>query len=203
MSESPLHRSAGPVALGAGVFFAATDLGRYPLTGDVLAMATDPVLRTVNAAYFFAFVGLMVALIAVHGRLQASLGRFGLVAFLAAVLGIMTQGGNMWFDGFAAPWLAEVLPQAFTAPKTLPLQIGGLLSYLSFALGWVLYGLACLRSRAVPVALSVALVVSGVLGYHSGLSPYGTPIGLTVAALGGWLIHRERTVRHPAPAGRA
>jgi hypothetical protein len=171
VSESPLHRSAGPVALGAGVFFAATDLGRYPLTGDVLAMASDPLLRTVDAAYFFAFVGLMVPLIAVHGRLEAALGRLGLVAFLVAVLGIMAQGGNMWFDGFAAPWLAEVLPQAFTAPKTLPLQIGGLLSYALFALGWVLYGLACLRARAVPVALSVALVVSGVLGYPPACRP--------------------------------
>ena len=106
-----------------------------------------------NAAYFFAFVGLMIALIAVHERLAAGMGRLGLVAFLAAVLGVMTQGGNMWFDGFAAPWLAEVLPQAFTAPKTAILQTGALLSYVLFALGWVLYGLASLRARAVPVAV--------------------------------------------------
>ena len=52
----------------------------------------------------------------------------------------MTQGGNMWFDGFAVPWLAEVLPQVFTAPKTLSLQIGGLLSYVLFALGSVSTG---------------------------------------------------------------
>jgi hypothetical protein len=98
----------------------------------------------------------------------------------------------MWFDGFAVPWLAEVLPQVFTAPKTLSLQIGGLLSYVLFPLGWVLYGLAALRARAIPVGLSLALVVGGVLGYHSGLPPYGTPIGLAVAALGCWLIHRDR-----------
>lgn len=199
MSESPLYRAAGPVALGAGAFFVITDLGRYPLLDDKLAMATDPLLLAVNAAYFFAFVGLMVALIAVHGRLGAAMGRFGLIAFLFAVLGVMTQGGNMWFDGFAAPWLAQVLPQAFTAPKTLPLQIGGLLSYVLFALGWVLYGLAALRARAVPVGLALALVVGGVLGFHSGLPPYGTPIGLAVAALGGWLIHRDRGKRAQDP----
>ena len=197
MDESPQsHAIPGPVRRRhrppAGTFFVVTDLGRYPLRDDKFLMATDPLLMAVNAAYFFAFVGLMVALIAVHGRLAASLGRFGLVAFLFAVLGVMTQGGNMWFDGFAAPWLAEVLPQAFTAPKTLSLQIGGLLSYVLFALGWVLYGLAALRARAVPVGLALALVVGGVLGYNSGLPPYGTPIGLAVAALGGWLIHRDR-----------
>ena len=192
MSESPLYRAAGPIALAAGTFFVVTDLGRYPLLDDRLTMATDPLLMAVNAAYFFAFVGLMIALIAVHGRLTAAMGTFGLVAFLVAVLGIMTQGGNMWFDGFAAPWLAEVLPQAFTAPKTLPLQIGGLLSYVLFALGWVLYGLAALRTRALPVALGIALVVGGLLGYNSGLPPWGTPIGLAVAAVGVRLILRDR-----------
>ena len=192
MSESPLYRAAGPIALAAGTFFVVTDLGRYPLLDDRLTMATDPLLMAVNAAYFFAFVGLMIALIAVHGRLTAAMGTFGLVAFLVAVLGIMTQGGNMWFDGFAAPWLAEVLPQAFTAPKTLPLQIGGLLSYVPFALGWVLYGLAALRTRALPVALGIALVVGGLLGYNSGLPPWGTPIGLAVAAVGVRLILRDR-----------
>ena len=192
MSESPLYRAAGPIALAAGTFFVVTDLGRYPLLDDRLTMATDPLLMAVNAAYFFAFVGLMIALIAVHGRLTAAMGTFGLFAFLVAVLGIMTQGGNMWFDGFAAPWLAEVLPQAFTAPKTLPLQIGGLLSYVLFALGWVLYGLAALRARALPVALGIALVVGGLLGYNSGLPPWGTPIGLAVAAVGVRLILRDR-----------
>jgi hypothetical protein len=206
MSESTpigpgLSRHPGPIALAAGVFFAATDLGRYPLTGDHAALATDALLRGVNAAYFFAFVGLLIALIAVHGRLEAAMGGFGLVAFLVAVLGIMTQGGNMWFDGFAAPWLAEVLPEAFTAPKTLPLQVGGLLSYLLFALGWALYGLAALRARAVPVGIGIAVVVGGLLGYNSGLPPNGAPIGLAVAALGAWLLHRDRAAtRRPAAA---
>jgi hypothetical protein len=153
VSDPTLSRHAGVVALAAGAVFVATDLGRYPLNDNRLAMATDPLLMAVNAAYFFAFVGLMIALLAVHGRLAVVMGRFGMVAFLAAVLGVMTQGGNMWFDGFAAPWLAEVLPQAFTARKTSILQIGGLSSYVLFALGWVLYGLATLRAKALPVAL--------------------------------------------------
>ena len=202
MSESPLYRAAGPIALAAGGFFVATDLGRYPLLGNRLALATDPVLIAVNAAYFFAFVGLMIALIAVHMRLGARMGGFGLVAFLFAVLGVMSQGGNMWFDGFAAPWLAEVLPEAFTARKTPILQIGGLTSYVLFTLGWVLYGLAALRARAVPVALALALVVGGVLGYHSGLPPYGTPIGLAVAVLGVWLIRHDRVTVWASPPSR-
>jgi hypothetical protein len=187
-----LSHHAGAIALGTGMFFVATDLGRWPLLGNRLALAADPLLIAVNAAYFFAFVGLMIALIAVHGRLAVSLGRFGLVAFVAAVVGVMTQGGNMWFDGFAVPWLAQAWPPVFTTSPGVSLQIGGLLSYVLFALGWVLYGLAALRARALPVVLSLGLVVGGVLGYNSGLPPYGTPIGLAVAALGAWLLHQDR-----------
>jgi hypothetical protein len=195
VSDSPLSRHAGAVALAAGAFFAATDLGRLPLLGNRLALATDPVFVVFNAAYFFAFVGLMIALVAVHERLAAGMGRLGLVAFLAAVLGVMTQGGNMWFDGFAAPWLAQVLPQAFTVEKTAILLTGALLSYVLFALGWVLYGLALLTARTVPVAVGLALMIGGVLGYNSGMTPYGVPIGLAVAALGGWLVLQDRAAR--------
>jgi hypothetical protein len=200
VSESPLSRAAGPVALAAGAFFAAVDLGRLPLVGNRLALATDPVLVAVNAAYFFAFAGLMIALIAVHRRLEAGLGRFGLVAFLVAVLGTMAQGGNMWFDGFAAPWLAKVLPQAFTVEKTAILLTGALLSYVLVALGWVLYGFALLRARAVPVAVGLALVVGGLLGYNSGMTPYGVPLVLAVAALGAALVRQDRRARQSVTA---
>jgi hypothetical protein len=126
------------------------------------------------------------------------MGRSGLLAFLTAVLGVMAQGGNMWFDAFAAPWPAEALPQAFTTPKTPILQVGALSSYVLFALGRVLYGLATLRAGVLPVGLSVALVVGGLLGHGSGLPPYGTPIALAVAALGGWLVHQDRSAPRQA-----
>jgi hypothetical protein len=192
-------RHAGPIALAAGVFFALTDLGRFPLVDDRLVLATDPVVLTVNAAFFFAFVGLLVALVALHERLGRACGRFGLVAFLVALLGTMTQGGNMWFDAFAAPWLAEVLPQAFVVPKTPILLVGGLLSYVLLAVGWALQGLAWLRARVVPVAASVAVVAGGLLAYNSGMPPYGTPLGLAVAALGGWLIVHDRRTAGAQP----
>ena len=68
---------------------------------------------------FVAFVGLAVGLVALHERLGSRTGRFGLFAFLAALAGVMTQGGNMWFDGFAGPWIAEVAPQELVAEKTI------------------------------------------------------------------------------------
>jgi hypothetical protein len=205
MPESPLYRNAGPVALIAGGALAVLDLGRLVLMNpaDKMAQMTDPAFRVVNGLYFVAFIGLVVTLVAVYGKTADRIGRFGLGAFLAALVGTMVQGGNMWFDGFAAPWLAEVAPQAFTAEKTTILVIGALSAYLLFALGWVLFGIATLRSRIAPVVVGLALVAGGVLGFSSGLPPYGVPIGLAVAALGGWLIHADRAaVRAPrATAG--
>jgi uncharacterized membrane protein YcfT len=87
----------------------------------------------------------------------------------------------------------------FTAEKTITLQAGALAAYLLFALGWMLFGIAVLRARVVPVAIPVALVIAGALGYQSGLSPYGVPIGLAVAALGAGLIRASHGAR-PVPA---
>jgi hypothetical protein len=200
MIDAQLTRNAGPIALVAGGAFAAVDVVLFALM-DIdhrIAMLTDPTFRVVNIGYFVAFVGLAIALIAVHSRQSSRTGRLGLLGFLAALIGTMTQGGNMWFDGFVSPWLAEVLPHAFTAEKTPILLTGALLSYVSFALGWVLFAITSWRARAVPVWIALAIAVGGVLGFNSGMPPYGVPIGLAVAALGVWLIRADRAARTSA-----
>ena len=197
MSDPLLARNAGPVALAAGALFALVDLARWALQrpDDVLGMMTDPLFRVVNGGYFAAFVGLAVGLVALHERLAPHTGRLGLVGFLAALAGTMTQGGNMWFDGFAVPWLADVAPQVFDAEKTITLQVGALAAYLLFALGWMLFGLAVLRARVGARGDTGGAGRGGVLGYQSGLAPYGVPLGLAVAALGARLI---RDAHRPA-----
>jgi hypothetical protein len=205
MADATLARHAGPITLAAGAGLALPDLARWVLErpDDRVGMMADPLFRVANGAYFVAFVGLAIALVALHERLAPRYGRYGLIAFLAALVGTMTQGGNMWFDGFAAPWLAAVAPQVFDAEKTITLVVGAIAAYVSFALGWVLFGIALLRARVVPVAVSLGVVVGGVLGFQSGLPPFGIPLGLAVAAVGAALIRTtapesapERVSRH-------
>ena len=160
-------------------------------------MMADLALRVANGAYFVAFVGLAIALVAVHERVAPRFVRYGLIAFLVAFAGTMTQGGNMWFDGFAGPWIAEVAPQAITAEKTITLQVGALAAYVLFAVGWMMFGIALLLARAVPAAVALGVVAGGVLGFQSGLPPFGIPIGLAVAALGVALM-RSRAPLPPA-----
>jgi hypothetical protein len=181
--------------LGAGLLFAVLDLGRLPIATaeDRVAALLDPVLRTVNAAYFFGFCGLVLALIALHARQAREAGGFGTFAFSAAVVGTMTMAGDMWFDGFASPWLAEVAPQVFSTLRPTPiLELGALLSYGLMAIGWALYGLATLRARVFPMLAALGMVVAGLVAFRSSFPPYGMPLGLVVAALGAWLIRSDR-----------
>jgi hypothetical protein len=131
----------------------------------------------------------------VHERQGRAAGTFGAVGLCAAIIGALNLGGNMWFEGFAAPWLAEVDPQVFTAEKTTILLIGGLSSYLLLALGWVLFGLASLRARIFPASICLAVTVSGVIGFQAAAPAYGVPLGPAVAVLGGWLIRSDRAAR--------
>jgi hypothetical protein len=196
MAHSALARHAGPIALAGGAAFALVDLARWIVQrpSDFFGMMADPTFRVANGAYFVAFIGLAIALVALNEHLADRYGRFGLIAFLAAFVGTMTQGGNMWFDGFAAPWLAEVAPQVISAEKTITLQVGALSAYVLFALGWMMFGVALLRARVVPVAVALGVIVGGVLGFQSGLPPFGIPLGLAVAAVGVALV------RSAAPA---
>jgi hypothetical protein len=196
MAPTALARHAGPIAVAGGAAFALVDLARWVVQrpADFTGMLADPAFRVANGAYFVAFIGLAIALVALHERFAPRFGRYGLIAFLVAFAGTMTQGGNMWFDGFAGPWIAEVAPQAIAAEKTITLQVGAISAYLLFALGWAMFGIALLLARVVPAALALGVVVAGVLGFQSGLPPFGIPIGLAVAAVGVALI------RSTAPA---
>ncbi len=198
MPDTSLSRFAGPIALTAGGAFAAIDLGRFAyFQDDRLAMLAVPAFQVFNAAFFFTFPALLIALVALHGRQAHRTGGFGTVAFCTAIVGTAALGGDMWFDGFAGPWLADVAPQVFTAEKTPFLIAGAVTSFLLFALGWVLYAAASLRAAVFPAPISVAILLGGVAGFWAGSPPYGIPIGLAVGALGGWLIYADRVARHP------
>jgi hypothetical protein len=206
MPESPLSRVAGPVSLAAGALFAAVHLALFAVMDrtDLVAMTTDPLFRAVNIGYAAAFPLLLIALSALNARQANAAGTFGVVAFGAAVVGTVALAGDMWFEGLAIPWLAEVAPVVFTAEKSGTLLIGAVVSFLLFAAGWVLFGISCLRARVLPVGISLAIVLGGAIGFLAAMPPFGVPLGLAVAAAGGWLIRRpeqEGSPRSIAVAG--
>jgi hypothetical protein len=189
--SSPLASAAGHIALVSGLAFAAVDVARL-LTADRnldrIEMMRQAPFQVANALYWVVFVGLTLALVAVYFRLGGRAGGLGAVGFCIALAGTLDMAGNMWFDGFAGPWIADVAPGAILAGGSGMLVVGGLSSYVLFAVGWMFFGIAGWRSHMFPAWIGVAFVVAGFLGYNAGLPPYGIPIGLVMAALGWWII---------------
>ena len=160
MSESPLSTHAGPIAVIAGGLFAVAHLGQFVVMdrSNLLAMMLDPAFRLFSAAYAITFPLLLIALVALYWREAQEAGVFGAVAFCITVTGTVALAGDMWFEGFAMPWIAGVTPETLSADRTgSSLVKAWLVTVVLFALGWALFGIASWRARVFPVALSIAL----------------------------------------------
>ena len=142
MSESPLSRYAGPIAVIAGGLFAMAAVGLFLVMdrSDLVAMMTDPVFIVFNAAYAITFPLLLIALVALYWRQAGEAGLFGAVAFCTAATGTMALAGDMWFEGFAVPSLAQVTPGTRPARQQQPADGG-----LAIQCGPVLPGLDLVR----------------------------------------------------------
>lgn len=123
---------------------------------------------------------------------------------LAALVGTMMLGGDLWFETFAVPWIADEVPGAFHTDPTVVLALGAVSSYLLMAIGWVLYGIASWRGRVFPRTLSASLVIGGVLAFNALLAPFGIALGLAVGAVGVWLVRTgSRATQEVAAAPQA
>ena len=191
----------------AGSLFAVVSIALFLVTdrSDLVAMMTSPVFLVFNAAYAVTFPLLLIALVAVYGRQASQAGIFGAVAFCTAAVGTMGLAGDMWFEGFAMPWLTQVSPEVIGVPSSGSLlRTAWLVSVVLFSLGWILFGVASWRARVLPRALSVAVAVGGLLGFQAAMPPWGAALGLAVAAAGIWLIRQDRILgRVQTPANGA
>lgn len=93
------------------------------------------------------------------------------MATIAALIGTFMLGGDLWFETFAVPWLADQAPAALSTDLTLLLALGAIPSYLLSAIGWLLDGIAAFCARVFPRPTAVMIAVSGVLGFNALLSP--------------------------------
>lgn len=204
MTQSPLARLAGPIALLAGVLICVAQVGLLTTLDidDRRASLSNPLFVASMTTYFAGLCALLLALVATYDTQARRAGRFGLVAFGTAFVGTMFLAGNHWFDTFAGPWIADVAPQLMTGPVDHPvLTTAGLASYVLFALGWILYGIASIRVRFYPVAASIGIVVGGAIGFMALSAPFGIPLGLAVGTLGTWIMWNARDpIAAPQPA---
>jgi hypothetical protein len=159
VSESPLSAHAGPIAVIAGGLFAVAHVGQFVVMdrSNLVTMMLDPAFRLFSAAYAITFPLLLIALVALYWREATEAGVFGAVAFCITVTGTVALAGDMWFEGFAMPWIAGVTPETLSADRTgSSLVKAWLVTVVLFALGWAPVGIASWRARVFPVGLSIA-----------------------------------------------
>jgi len=194
VSRSPFFRHAGPLALAAGALIVVAQLVMLPFDPkDHVATSQSVQFQVGGVVYLAGFYTLMFALVGAYAWQARQAGRFGVVAVSIAAIGTLLLGGDLWFETFAVPWLADSsTPQVLDSDPSILLGVGAIASYLLFALGWALFGIASFRARVFPRVISAAIVVGGVIGFQALLAPYAIPLGLAVAALGTWMVRAAR-----------
>jgi hypothetical protein len=200
MSRRPLARVAGPIVLAAGALLLIQQLVALTIfdRSRIEATMANPLFVPLAVAYFLSFCGLLVALVAAYSWEADEAGAFGVFGFLTALVGMMFLAGDLWFEAFAVPWLGDVAPASLhLAGGTL--VIGAFTSYVLFAVGWALFGLASARARVFPLPISIAIVVGGVIGFQAALPPFAIPLAVAISWLGIWMI-RMSPVANVAPA---
>ena len=196
MSRSPLARVAGPIALGAGALLLIQQLAMLSFLdrSRIEATMANPLFVPLAALYVVAFCGLLVALVAAYSWEADEAGVFGLVGFLAALVGTTFLAGDLWFEAFAVPWLGDVAPASLhVAGGTL--VIGAFTGYLLFAVGWALFGIASLRARVFPMPNSIAIIIGGIIGFQAALPPFAIALALAIGWLGLWMIRTTAVQR--------
>ena len=146
------YGGAGWLAVAAGTLMVIGQAIWWPFDqqGNV-ATSQNNIFNAGSVIYLAAFCVLMFALIGVHGRQAHRAGRLGTFGFSAALLGTMMLGGDLWFESFAVPWLAEgPLPEVLGSDPSMLFALGAISSYWLFAIGWVSFGVASLRARVFP-----------------------------------------------------
>ena len=188
----PLARVAGPLALVAGLLIVFAQLAMLPFDPkDHVPTSQSVVFQGAGVVYLAGFVTLVFALIGMYGWQKS---RFGMTAVTTAILGTVMLGGDLWFETFAVPSFADgpAGARVLEGDPSILLGVGAVASYVLFALGWLLVGIAGYKARAFPRTLCVAIAISGVIGFQALLSPYAIPLAVSGAVLGVWMIRRTR-----------
>ena len=165
MSSSNLIRWSGLVALIGGGLFVILDVVDFISFGNqsFTEVATTSIWIIVQGAYVVAAVLITLGLVGMYVYQAQEAGTLGLVAFVVTFFGGMMAAGSSWSETFFGPWLAEAAPGLMEADPAGSVITGVLISYLLFALGWFLFGLASLQAKVLPRGASVLLMIGAVL----------------------------------------
>jgi hypothetical protein len=165
MSSSNLIRWSGLGGVVGGVLLAAFELLESTLFSgqpeSVSAVTSSWII--IQVGYLVAFLLLTLALVGLYALQVEQAGSLGLTAFLVALTGIVLMAGSQWGAAFLGPWIAEAAPELIDAEPAGITIFGYILSMLLVALGFLLFGLASLRTKVLPRGAAMLLMAGAVL----------------------------------------
>jgi hypothetical protein len=123
--------------------------------------ATSAAFFLPSGAQLLAMMLLLIGLVAMFVRQADAFGALGLAGFVFALLGTTLAAGAGWSQVFVVPRLSDVAP-AVADRGAGSVLAGFMLSFLLFGVGWILFGVATLRTRLFP-RWAVMLLIVGAL----------------------------------------
>jgi hypothetical protein len=165
MSSSHLLRWSGLAALVGGVLLLVSSILEFVLFGNQadVEVVTTSAWILVQGAYLVAAIFMSLGLVGLYLCQAKEAGATGLAIFILAFSGDLFMAGATWGEAFFGPWLAAAAPELLSGDPAGVFTAGLILSYLLFALGWVLIGLISLRSEQLPHSAALLLIVGAVL----------------------------------------
>lgn len=163
MSSTNLMRWSGLAALVGGVLLVVAELLGLPtLNVETFSETATTTSFAVQQLVFLLGVALvLLGLPGLYARQSEATGALGLIGFLVAFLGMVLIAGFMWASAFIAPSLATEAPEFLDAGP----PPGFILTFIIFAVGWLLFGIATLRGRVFPRASAIVLIVGAVVTF--------------------------------------
>lgn len=180
MSFLALMRWCGLAALVGGVLIVFGDVVGLTLGGDFAEAATTGSFVVQQLLLLLGTVLVLFGLFGLYVSQSEAAGALGIVGFLLAFLGTALVAGISWSQAFITPFVATAAPELLEVENfAFPL------TFLIFAVGWVLFGVATLRTGIYPRAAAIVLIIGAVLLFVGFLLPAAAFVfGIGVAWLG-------------------
>lgn len=180
MGLSRVIRWGGMSAVIGGALFVLGDLMGLSLGDNFTEYAGTSTFVIQQALFLFGTVLVLFGLFGLYARQVEAAGTLGLVGFLVAFLGTALMVGLSWTQLFVVPFVAAEAPALL---ETEP--VGSVLSFLTFLVGWLVFGVSALRAGVYPRAAAILLIVGAVLPLVGFVLPASAFVfGIAVAWLG-------------------
>jgi uncharacterized membrane protein (DUF485 family) len=203
MSSPFTARQAGIASLVAAGLILVSQVSQLllPLTMPESFWIATQTLRLGLA--LVAMFALLVALTGLYARQASATGKLALVGYLTAYLGTLLVAGDWWYEAFIGPMLRQQAPELLNTAISGSILIGAALTFGIFAAGWTIFALATLRAGVFPRGAAVLMILAGIAGILTLISPFQIPLALAVGWMGIWLVRSTGVENEPAPRAAA